>query len=308
MTASAALRALGTTAFVAVTDAPALPSARALLVRRLNELDLACSRFRADSELAEVNRHAGAGICVSALLAETVAAALEAARSTDGIVDPTLGVELRAAGYDRTFAVVRARDGWTLRRLGPRTATWRDVELDRERRVLRVPHGLELDLGATAKAWAADELACEIAAQTGAGALVALGGDIAVAGASPQAGWAVRIADDHSACLDSPGPVVAIVSGGLATSGTAVRRWRTNRGDAHHVIDPRSRRPAVTPWRTVTVAAATCLAANIAATAALVLGAAGADWLAARQLPARLVRNDGVVTHTGDWPEEAEAA
>ena len=308
MTASRALRALGTTAVVAVTDAHALPSARRLLLRRLNELDLACSRFRADSELAQVNRRAGERIGVSALLAETVSAALEAARTTDGVVDPTLGRELRAAGYDRTFARVQARDGWTLRPLDRRTATWREVELDRERGTLRIPHGLELDLGATAKAWAADDLAGEIVAQTGAGALVALGGDVAVAGPPPQEGWALQVADDHSASLDSAGTVVAIVSGGLATSGTTVRRWRTNRGHAHHVIDPRSRRPAATPWRTVTVAAATCLGANIAATTALVLGASGADWLTARHLPARLVREDGVVSHTGDWPKEAEAA
>jgi thiamine biosynthesis lipoprotein len=308
MTASAALRALGTTAVVAVTDAAALPWARRCLVKRLDQLDRSCSRFRTDSELARANRHAGETVAVSELLAETVSVALEAARATDGVVDPTLGRELRAAGYDRTFALVRARDGWTLRPLGRRAATWKEVELDRDRGTLRVPPGLELDLGATAKAWAADGLAGEIVAQTGAGALIALGGDVAIAGPSPQEGWAVRVADDHSASLDSSGPVVALVSGGLATSGTTVRRWRTNHGHAHHVIDPRSRRPAATPWRTVTVAAATCLGANIAATTALVLGVGGADWLAARHLPARLVREDGVVSHTGDWPKDMAAA
>jgi thiamine biosynthesis lipoprotein len=245
---------------------------------------------------------------VSELLARTVSVALEAARTTDGIVDPTLGGELRAAGYDRTFARVRTRDSWRGRRLERRAATWQHVELDRERRMLRIPHGLELDLGATAKAWAADDLAGEIFAQTGAGALIALGGDVAVAGPPPQEGWAVRIADDHTASLESAGPVVAIVSGGVATSGTTVRRWRTNRGHAHHVIDPRSRLPAATPLRTVTVAAATCVGANVAATTALVLGASGADWLAARHLPARLVREDGLVSHTGGWPREVEAA
>lgn len=308
MTASTALRALGTTAVVAVTDAAALSSARRLLERRLNELDRTCSRFRADSELARANRRTGETIAVSELLAETVYVALEAARTTDGIVDPTLARELRAAGYDCTFALVRARGGWRLRPLDRRTATWREVELDRERGMLRIPPGVELDLGATAKAWAADDLAGSIAAQSGAGALVALGGDLAVAGPPPQQGWAVRVADDHSASLDGTGPVVAIVAGGLATSGTSVRRWRANYGHAHHVIDPRSRRPAVTPWRTVTVAAATCLGANIAAIAALVLGASGADWLTRRRLPSRLVREDGAVSHTCDWPAEIEAA
>ena len=308
MTTATALRALGTTAVVVVTDAAALPSARRLLMRRLTELDRACSRFRMDSELSRANRAAGKAIAVSELLAETVSVALEAARTTDGIVDPTLGGELRAAGYDRTLARVRTRDGWTLQPLDRRAATWRQVELDRGRGMLRIPSGIELDLGATAKAWAADDLAGEIVAETGVGVLIALGGDIAVAGQPPQDGWAVRVADDQSAALDSAGPVVAIMSGGLATSGTTVRRWRTNRGRAHHVIDPRSRRPAVTPWRTVTVAAATCLGANIAATTALVLGESGAKWLAARHLPARLVREDGSVSHTGGWPKELDAA
>ncbi len=308
MTGSASFTALGTTACVAITDVRALPAARGLLVRELDRLDCACSRFRGDSELAQVNARSGSTVHISKVLAETVAAALIAARATEGLVDPTLGGELRAAGYDRTFALVRARERWTLRPVRQRVASWREVELDAESLTLRVPHGVELDLGATAKAWAADHAAGLIAAETGAGVLVSLGGDIAVAGPPPPDGWAVRIADDHAAPLDAPGPAVAIAAGGLATSGTSVRRWRTDRGDAHHIIDPRSLQPAVTPWRTVTVAAGTCVDANVAATAAVILGVRAADWLAERRLPARLVHQDGAVGYSGGWPAEAEAA
>ena len=171
-----------------------------------------------------------------------------------------------------------------------------------------MPSGVELDLGATAKALAADDAARSIAESTDTGVLVSLGGDLAVAGAAPRGGWAVLIADDHAAPLDSPGPTVTISAGGLATSGTAVRRWRTDSGEAHHILDPRTGRSALTPWRTVSVAATTCADANIAATTAIILGEAGVDWLAGRNLPARCVRADGSVTTVGGWPSEAQAA
>jgi thiamine biosynthesis lipoprotein len=308
VTRAASFRAWGTSVVIAVTDARALPSARATVDGLLERVGAACSRFTGDSELSRANARAGTAVGISALLAELVGTGLEAARSTEGLVDPTLGTELRAAGYDRTWALVRTRDSWALRPVAPRRATWRDVELDRDRLLLTVPRGLELDLGATAKAWTADAAAHSIAKDLGAGTLVSLGGDVAVAGPPPTDGWAVRIADDHAAPLDTAGPVVAVAEGGLATSGTAVRRWHTDQGTAHHVIDPRTGRPADTPWRTVTVAAGSCLAANTASTAALVLGQAAPAWLGEQRLPARLVREDGTPTLTGGWPAEAEAA
>jgi thiamine biosynthesis lipoprotein len=296
--------ALGTTATVAATEPASLDAAGELLRERLDAVDLACSRFRADSELAWVNAHAGTAVPVSPMLARAVRVALDAARTSHGCVDPTLGSQLRAAGYDRTFALVRERDTWRFAPSRTRDAAWKDVQLDDEERVLLIPEGVELDLGATAKALAADDAARDIAAATGAGVLVSLGGDIAVAGAAPVGGWSVRIADDHAAPLSERGPTVAITSGGLATSSTAVRRWQTDQGEAHHILDPRSGRPAATPWQTVTVAAATCVDANVAATAAVVLGAEAVVWLVAARLPARLVRHDGSVVVVAGWPAE----
>jgi len=307
--ASASFPALGTTALVAVTDRGKLPPAEKLLAHELALLDATCSRFRADSELARANAQAGSRVPISTLLVELVRVALRAAEATNGLVDPTLGLQLCAAGYDRTFALVRNRGSWSLGRVEPPTANWLDVELDDERGTLLVPSGVALDLGATAKGWAADHAARRIAAQTGDAVLVALGGDIAVAGPSTATQrWPVRIADDHNAPLDVEGPVVEITAGGLATSGTAVRRWVTDHGEAHHLLDPRTGRPAVTPWRTVTVAAATCLDANVASTAAVVLGEEGASWLEERRLPARAVRQNGSVVSLGGWPSEQEAA
>jgi FAD:protein FMN transferase len=305
---STSFPALGSTAVVAVTQRERLGAARRILAAELAALDLACSRFRSDSELSRVNAHAGELVEVSALLAQAVRFALDAALMSEGLVDPALGAQLRAAGYDRTFALVRERDTWRPAPVPQRGPSWRDVELDDERRLLRVPAAVDLDLGATAKAWAADRAAHRLAVALRSGTLVCLGGDVAVAGPPPPDGWSVRIAEDHAAPLAGPGPVVALMGGGLATSGTAVRRWRTESGDAHHLIDPRTGRPALTPWSHVTVAAASCAEANIASTAAVVLGDAALDWLAARRLPARAVRHDGSIALVGAWPKEAGAA
>ncbi len=247
----------------------------------------------------------GRPVSVSPLLAELVEIALAAAVTTEGRVDPTLGVPLRAAGYDRTFALVRRRESWTVEERATPRETWRLIELDRDSLTLRTPAGVELDLGATAKAWASDHAASTIARQIGCGVLVSLGGDVAVSGG---ASWPIRIAENHAVPVGHPGPVVSIATGGLATSSTTVRRWRTASGDAHHLLDPATGRPATSCWRTVSVAAPTCVDANVAATAAIVLSHSARDWLEARRLPARLVGREGDIELVGGWPADAVAA
>jgi thiamine biosynthesis lipoprotein len=303
--ASESFPALGTTALVAVTDPAALREARRILVAELAAVDAACSRFRADSELVRLNLAAGGEVEVSRRLLEAVRIALEVAAQTGGLVDPTVGATLRLAGYDRTFAEIRVRDGRVVRPSFAPVAGWRSVALDARRRTVRMPPGVELDLGATAKALAADRAALAAAEATGAGALVSLGGDVAVAGEPPDGGWPIRIADDHAAPVDGPGPVVSIATGGLASSGTRVRRWTTAGGELHHIVDPRTARPAVTPWRTVSVAAGSCVRANAASTAAIVLGETAPAWLAEQGFPARLAAEDGSVATVGGWPEDS---
>ncbi len=307
MTASASFRALGTTATVAVADPARLPAAQAAVERELAAIDLACSRFREDSELSRVNAAAGRAVRTGPLLLEALRASLRAAAATGGLVDPTVGRPLRLAGYDRTFTIVAGRDpaSFAARCEPARGASC--VELDEERSTVRVPPGVELDLGATAKALAADRAAVAAEAAAGCGVLVSLGGDLALAGEPPRGGWPVRIADDHAAPLDGPGPLVALAGGGLASSGTAVRRWRAGDAELHHLLDPRTGRPADTPWRTVSVAAASCLDANVASTAAVVLGGEAPDWLEERRLPARLVTREGAVVTVAGWPDEAAA-
>lgn len=304
--ASLTFPALGTTATVCVVDARGLETAREAVERELGEVDDACSRFRSDSDLARLNA-SGRGIPVGRRLFDEIALALDAARATGGLVDPTVGRTLRLAGYDRTFSVVRLRDGDAFSAGFAPVPGWRTIELDEERRSVRVRGDVELDLGATAKASAADRAARASAEAAGCGVLVSLGGDVAAAGEAPEDGWPVRIADDHAAPLDAPGPVVSIASGGLATSGTAVRRWRSGTVTLHHIIDPRTGRPAATHWRTVSVAAASCVEANVVATASIVLGEDAPEWVRSVGVPARLVSESGRVLRLGGWPDEDAA-
>ena len=305
--ATASMRAFGSTATVAVTDPGALRDARRLLVGMLRRLDLACSRFRADSELVALNRAAGTPIGASALLRALVRSAVYAAETTEGLVDPTLGRSLRLAGYDESFVRLALRNGSLERLSFEPGGRWREVEVDDSRGMIRVPAGVELDLGATAKAVAADWIAQDVASATGAGVLVGIGGDISVAGAVPAGGWVVGIDDDHATPIDRVAAVVALDRGGLASSGTRVRRWRTASGEMHHILDPRTGRPAPETWTTASVAAATCADANTASTAAIVLGDDAPAWLEARGLATRLSRADGSVVTVGGWPGDRAA-
>ncbi|HZP31390.1 MAG TPA: FAD:protein FMN transferase [Acidimicrobiia bacterium] len=300
--------ALGTTATLVATRPAGIDEGRAVLARVLAEIDRSCSRFRDDSELAHVNRAAGRPVPVSRLFLDAVDVALRGARVSAGAVDPTLGRVLRVLGYDRDFRSL-ADDGATPPTTIARIAGWRAVRVDREAGTVRVPADVELDLGATAKAYAADLAAEAVRAAIGGGVLVGLGGDLAVAGDVPAGGWCVRVTDDHAAGPDAAGETVAITGGGLATSSTTVRRWTRGRIELHHLVDPVTGGPANGPWRTVSVAAASCVDANIATTSAIVHGEHALDWLADRRLPARLVRRDGSVVRICGWPEpEAGAA
>lgn len=288
--------ALGTTAVLLVTDASALAEAQRLLRTELDAIDLACSRFRADSEVCRLP--AGRPAQVSPLLREALEAALWTAEATGGLVDLTVGDAVARLGYDRDFAALVA-DGPEVAGVLPAPGWWR-VRLVGDRVV--VPRGVRLDLGASAKAFAADRAADRIATHCGCGVLVNLGGDLAVAGPAPDGGWLVGIGDDHR--RSDPGdPVVAICSGGLATSSVACRTWRRGGRTLHHIVDPRSGDVPERVWRTVSVAAGSCLSANAASTASVVLGRDAPEWLRARRLPARLVGVDGQVSVVAGWPE-----
>ncbi|XVV11094.1 FAD:protein FMN transferase [Actinoplanes sp. CA-131856] len=302
----------GTVARVVVTDPAAIDEAAAIVREELAAVDLACSRFRTDSELRQVTP--GRAVAISPLLAELVGAALRAARETDGDVDPTIGAALHGLGYDRDFAEITGRGSGadaaavtglgydrdfaavTGRRVAPAVRVfaapdWRSVRLHDGR--LTVPAGVLLDLGATAKAVAADRCAALVAERLGTGVMVALGGDIATAGAAPDGGWKVLVQDRPG----DPSHAVRLPSGAaVATSSTASRTW----GHLHHILDPRTGLPAPRVWRTVTVAAHSCLRANTLTTAAIVRGRGASGLL--RGVPSRLVTPDLDVVRQGGWP------
>jgi thiamine biosynthesis lipoprotein len=297
--------AIGTTAVLVVTDTASGPTALDVLRAEIHAIDLAASRFRPDSELVALNESAGSGRPqpVSTLLFEAIQAALRAASITGGLVDPTVGRALELTGYDRDFSLIDP-EGPPLRITARAVPGWRAVKTDAASVTVSLPAGVVIDLGATAKALCADRSAQHAASETGSGVLVSLGGDIAVSGQAPQGGWPIRISDDHSAPLDADGPTVAIGSGGLATSTTTVRRWIRGGTAVHHLIDPSTGLPAREHWRTASVAAASCVDANIASCASILLGDKAPVWLDERRLPARLVRPDGRVTTVAGWPDD----
>jgi thiamine biosynthesis lipoprotein ApbE len=295
-------RALGTNVRVVVTEPARLAAAKAAVDEVLEDIDLACSRFRDDSELSRLNRAAGTEVTVGHLLGRAIDEGLRAARLTDGDVDPTVGTAIRLAGYDVDFAAVAVEEAALTLQVQP-VPGWRAVRFDPASRRVFVPAGVEIDLGATAKALAADlAAAAGLAAMGGGGILVSLGGDIALAGRPPDGRWTVAVSEDSNDPVEAVQESITLQGGGVASSSTQVRRWRRGDVELHHIIDPRTGCPAQTPWRLATVVADTCVDANIASTAAIVRGAAAVEWLGSLRLPARLVDRDGHVVRTGGWP------
>jgi thiamine biosynthesis lipoprotein len=304
--------ALGTTARVAVWPPAHAAAACAAVDGVLGALDLQASRFRPDSELSWLHQSGDGMFLISDGLAEAISVALAAARWTGGLTDPTVGAALIGLGYDRDFAAIASVPGGpappappaSLAQTGPAPG-WQRIALDG--RLLRLPPGVLLDLGATAKGVGADRAAAAVMSAAGhrGGALVSLGGDIATGGTPPQGGWPVTVAETPDQAGWQSRQVIRIAAGAVATSSAGYRRWRRGGREMHHIVDPRTGWPAGGPWRTVSAAAATCADANAATTAAIVAGPDAADWLAGTGLPARLTGYDGRVLLLGGWPAAA---
>ncbi|HXR53765.1 MAG TPA: FAD:protein FMN transferase, partial [Acidimicrobiales bacterium] len=169
-------RAFGTTVTLAVDNCDVLARAEASLRLELDAVDRAFSRFRPDSEIW--NLYAGGrAVKASPLLFEAITTALTMAERTGGAVDPTVARAVEELGYDRDFADIPTQ-GPPLDRDPVAAPGWQCVEHDACTRIIRVPPGVRLDLGATGKAFAADRAASHIASSTGSGVLVSVGGDL----------------------------------------------------------------------------------------------------------------------------------
>ena len=294
-------RAIGTRADILTADPGAIDMSAGLLEAWLDRVDRVASRFRADSELSALNAAGGAPFPASPDLVEVLAVALRAARLTSGLVTPTVGRAMAQIGYDRDFAAMDPDQAGAVPASAPVPA-WELIELDPTSRTVRLAPGVAVDLGATAKAWAADRIAREASVLAGCGVLVSLGGDVSVSGSAPADGWSVGVADRCEADAASADVVVCLRDGALATSGTSARQWRRAGRVVHHLIDPATGLPAESCWRTVSVAAASCVDANVAATASIIKGRGAPEWLAELGLPARLVGVSGEAIVTGGWP------
>jgi FAD:protein FMN transferase len=274
VTALDRFRAMGCDVVVAGATAAEAAEIALLFARR----DRTFSRFVPRSELNAVNAYAGRPTLVSPRFAAMVDLALAAAEQTRGLVDPTLGVALEAAGYDRDFAALPP-DGGPAGSAAP--SRLRGVRL--HGRLLELPAGARLDLNGVVKARTVDDAL----ALLGGDGYVSAGGDLACRG-----GVSVALPG---------GDAVQLVEGGLATSGTDRRRWRRGGALQHHLIDPATGRPAASLWKQVTVCGGTCLGADVAAKAAFLLGDDGPDWLDENRLPGRFVTADGETVTNGSW-------
>jgi len=246
------------------------------------ERDAVFSRFRPESELNSVNNGRGARL-VSPLFSRMVAAALRAREQTGGLVDPTLGAAVEAAGYDRDFSLLQTSDE-------PPAPVGQPGRIELYGRVLVLEPGVRLDLNGVVKAAAVDE-ALRLVSGSG---FVSAGGDLAASGRLDVA-------------LPGGG-IVGLVAGGLATSGSTKRRWRRGGAEQHHLIDPVTGRPSTSRWDEVSVCGATCLAADVAAKAAFLLGDDGPDWLAERGLPGRFLERGRVYENSCWLAEDARVA
>ena len=261
-----------------IVVAGATPEQAGELERLFALRDRTFSRFLPESELNQVNARAGRPTLVSAEFAAMVALALEAAIQTEGLVDPTLGCALEGAGYDRDFAAL-ADD---TRPPGPAAPSTLPL-LRLHDRVLELPAGVKLDLNGVVKAQTVDEAL----ALVGGDGFVSAGGDLAARG-----GLSVALPG---------GEVVQLVHGALATSGSDRRRWRRAGAVQHHLIDPRSGRPARSPWEQVTVCGRTCLGADVAAKAGFLLAEEGPAWLDRHGLPGRFRAAAGRTVANVSW-------
>lgn len=277
-----------------VADAPVSEQALGRAAGWFERWERALSRFRPGSELSRLNRRSGAEVAVSPLLGQVLGAAIHATRASDGLVTPTLLAQLEAAGYTRDFSA--GPDDSAESQAAPQPAA-PALRYDALRRVVRAAPGVRIDLGGVAKGWAADQAARQLRAC--APVLVDAGGDIAISG--PRQGgapWAVGVADPHNpeALIE----VLLVPAGGVATSGRDYRRWLRGGREQHHIIDPRTGRPAETDVLSATVVGPSALAAEVAAKAALILGGEqGMAWLAERpELAGLLALEDGRVLCT----------
>jgi thiamine biosynthesis lipoprotein len=304
----------GTSIGVWTTEPALLAQLGPWLKAWVEQVETACSRFSATSDLSRANAAAGRPVHVSQELLSAFQAAAGMAELTDGLYDPAVGTAVIEAGYDRTFEAVAA-EGPGPRGPGQRGGGWRKVEVDEQASTITVPEGFRLDLGGSAKGWAVDVALDSLresllADYQDAGVCISAGGDIGVAGPSPRGGWPVIISERLDRSVATGEGYIRLARGAVATSGATARSWTDGRLPGHHIIDPRTGVPGTSRWALVSIFADTCLVADTVATAVWLLDADAPERLDAWGLGARLLDRDGTETLVGDlgsWLNTAAA-
>jgi FAD:protein FMN transferase len=288
-------RAMGTACAVSVTATrdDGLRARRATEAGRAEVVacERVLSRFDPRSDLRRMNSRSGEWAYVDERLVEALEAALAAREATAGRFDPSILPALAAAGYDRSFEHITRRAA----RSAPSWHEGASIDVDRDRRRVRLEAGAEADLGGIGKGFSAVRaIQAMRAAWPGLpGGLVDLGGDIALWGAPPDGGsWRIGVADPRE-----PGSslgILRVVAGGVATSGRDRRRFGP-RNELHHLIDPSTGVPARSGPLAVTVVAGDAVSAEAHATAlAVTTVRAARAYIAERPgLGAVVVPDDG---------------
>jgi thiamine biosynthesis lipoprotein len=297
-----AFRAMNTDVNAAVC-APAADTARAAAALAAVETffrgaEARLSRFLPDSELSALNRAGRRPFPASTELYDVVAAALDFAARTGGRFDPAILPGLVAAGYDRSFETLASRPAAPP--APARQATWREVKLDPRQRTITLPADGALDLGGIGKGWTADRAAAGLRRFTGF--VIDAGGDIVADGVQAEGSpWTIGVADPFDGGRDLG--VLALHGGAVCTSSTLKRSWQSGGGAAHHIIDPRTGRPAFSGVVAATVRADTAAAAEVLAKTAVIMGERDAlsfinGWPGAAGL---LVLENGAVRYTNGF-------
>ncbi len=284
-------RAMGAACMISVYAPNAAEELARIGSTRVEILEQSWSRFRESSELNRLNSLAGTGpVVVSADLLTLVWHMKRAWEITDGLFDPTMLSEIKAAGYDADYATVIARgalDGIASWNAGtvvtPRVSSMSQVVIDQDASTVTLPTGVGLDPGAIGKGLGADIVAHELMEAGAIGVLVDLGGDLVVAG-RPEDGdaWVIAVEDERDPDnADREAQLITLdvdedfasssefATYGIATSSTLYRRWAG--GTRHHVIDPRTGQMADPDLIQATVWCGAGWLAEVTATAAMLM-------------------------------------
>ena len=299
-------RAMGTTVLLLLPEGQS-EDGTARVQDLFDEWEYTLSRFLPESELSQLNRRAGAYVMVSPLLYNVMEEALEAAQATGGLYDPTLLYQIQHMGYDRSFDTMDLQQNAHEQesRLG---GDWRNIELDRYRQWVHLPVGVGVDFGGIAKGMAVDAALALLREEGITAAMVNAGGDLSVAGTPPGASsWPIAIesrVNEGQSKQENKSPwLVPLQYGSMATSGITRRRWQQGNTLRQHLIDPRTGVSAQNEMESVSVVAARCEQAEVAAKVAFLLGMErGSEFLHNHGLSALLVQRDGTWKTVGSWP------